>query len=81
MLVGINCSAGVERCRGRKGLLSRYQHLLQIFGRVPRWLGIFGTGLMSVEDINAPDRIPGAGMTCERLGLCMEPVDGEDDIV
>ena len=50
--------------------------MLHIFGWVPCRFGIFRLGEMLVEDIDAPDRIPGADMPCGSLGLCREPVDG-----
>ena len=36
---------------------------------------------MSVENIDAPDKSPGAGMPCGRLGICREPVYSVDDVV
>ena len=36
---------------------------------------------MSVEDIYAPDRSPGMGMPCGRLGIFRETVDGKYDVV
>ena len=55
--------------------------MLQIFCRCTCWFRIFGSGLISVEDIDAPDRSSGAVMPCGRLGLCREPVDRAYDVV
>ena len=78
--VGIDCGAGAESCGVRKILLTHDQRLLQIFGRGLCRFGIFGLGSMSVEDIDEPDRIPGAGMPCGRLDMRRKPVDGADNI-
>ena len=69
-LVDIYCGAGEESCGSGKGLLARDQRLLQIFGQVTCQFGVFGSVLMPVEDIDAPDRSPGVGMPCGRLGVC-----------
>ena len=54
---------------------------MHIFGRGPCWFGIVGSVLMSVEDIDALNRIPGAGMPCGRLGLRRETVDASYEVV
>ena len=54
---------------------------MEKFGRGPCWVRIFGSVLMSVEDINPPDHIPGVVMPYGRLVIGREPVDGVDEVV
>ena len=77
---GIDYGSGADIFGGREGLLARDRRLLQIFGWGPCWFYIFGSVLMSVDDIDAPNWSNGADMTCGRLGLRRYPIDGVDDI-
>ena len=79
--VGDNCGAVAYRCGGGKVLLSWGRCLLRIFGWSTCWFGIFGLGSMSVEDIYDPDRSPGVGMPCERLGIRRKTLKGYRYIV
>ena len=58
-LVEIDCGAGAERSGGRKISLAQNRRLLEIFGQGPCRFGVFGLGLTSVEDIDAPNWSPG----------------------
>ena len=51
--VEIYCSAGAERCGGRKILLAQDRRLLKIFGHSQCQFGVFGLGLTSVEEVDA----------------------------
>ena len=42
--------------------------MLEIFGRGICWFIIFGSVLMSVEDVNNPNQIPGYDMPCGYIG-------------
>ena len=42
---------------------------------------IFRLGSMSVEDINTPNKSPGAKIPFGSLGIHMQRVDGYDDVV
>ena len=48
--------------------LARDQRLLEKFGRGPCRFRIFGSGLISVEDVDSPIEVPGRDMPCGYVG-------------
>ena len=44
------------------------RRLLEIFGQGPCQFGIFGSGLTSVEGVDAPDQSPREDMLCVYVG-------------
>ena len=60
--------AGAEICGGRKGLLTQYQSLLEIFGQSSCRFRMFGLGLTSVEEVDALIGVPGEDMPCGYVG-------------
>ena len=79
--VGIDCGNGEESCSGGKVLLDQDRLLLQIFGWIPCRFRIFGSGFMSVENIDAPNKSPGEGMPFGSTGICRDLVDSVYNVV
>ena len=50
-----DCGARAESCSGGKILFYRYRRLLKIFSQGLCWIGIFGSGSTSVQDVDAID--------------------------
>ena len=69
MLVG-NCSrAGAESYGSKKILLAQDRRMLEIFSQCLCQFGILGSGLTSVEDVDAPEQSPGEEIPYGYVGI------------